>query len=89
VRENYKGFPDEEIVKIAVEEGRTIITYDLGFSELYRNFGASSIILRLHSKKSSYVIDHLLRFLNQIKESNTDLKNKLAVITEARVRIVG
>jgi len=89
VRENYKGFPDEEIAKIAIEETRTIITYDLGFGELFRNFGASSIILRLRSKKSSHVIEHLLRFLNQVKESDIDLRDKLAVVTEGRIRIVG
>ena len=88
-RENFKGRADEEIAKIAIEEARTIITYDLYFGELYRNFGASSIILRLRSKKSSNIIERLLRFLKQIEESNIDLTGKLAVLTEGRVRIVG
>jgi len=89
IRECCKGYDDEKIVEMAVSEERLIVTYDLDFGELYRNFGASSLILRLRSKNPSVVLKYLVNFLNALKEQKIDMKNKLAVITEGKVRLIG
>ena len=89
IRECCKGYADEKIVEMAVSEARLIVTYDLDFGELYRNFGARSLILRLRSKKPSIVLKYLVSFLNMLKEQKIDMKNKLAVITEGKVRLIG
>lgn len=93
IRECCRGYDDEKIVKMAVAEERLIVTYDLDFGELYRNFGASSLILRLilrlRSKNPAIVIKYLLNFLYTLKEQKIDMKNKLAVITEGKVRLIG
>lgn len=52
---------------MAIKEERIIITYDLDFGELYRNFGASSLILRLRTKKTATVITYLTNFLHRVK----------------------
>jgi len=89
IRECCKGFDDEKIVKIALKEERLIVTYDLDFGELYRNFGASSLILRLRTKNPSIVLKYLVNFLNTLKEQKIDMKNKLAIITEGKARLIG
>lgn len=89
IRECCKGYEDEKIVELAVLEERLIITYDLDFGELYRNFGASSLIIRLRSKNPSVVLKYLVNFLNMLNEQKIDMKNKLAIITEGKVRLIG
>lgn len=89
IRECCKGYEDEKVVEVALSEKRIIITYDLDFSELYRNFGASSVILRLRSKNPSVVSKYLVNFLNMLKEQKIDMKNKLAIVTEGKVRLIG
>ena len=84
-----KGYNDEKIAEIAIKEERIIITYDLDFGELYRNFGASSIILRLRSKNPLVVLEYLVEFLRTMEKQKIDMKNKLAIIREGRVRMIG
>jgi predicted nuclease of predicted toxin-antitoxin system len=88
-RDTCKGCPDEKIVEIARAEDRVIITFDLDFGELYRNLGVSSIVLRLRTKNPSSVLKYLLSFFKKIADQKIDLKNKLAVIREGRVRLIG
>ena len=59
ISECCKGLDDEKVAEIAVTEGRVIVTFDLDFGELYRNFGAGSIILRLRTKKPSLIQKYL------------------------------
>lgn len=89
IRECCKGFDDEKVVKIALKEERLIVTYDLDFGELYRKFGASSLILRLRTKNPSIVLKCLVNFLNTLKEQKIDMKNKLAIITEGKASLIG
>lgn len=89
IRECCKGYEDEKVVEVALSEKKIIITYDLDFGELYRNFGASSVILRLRSKNPSVVSKYLVNFLNTLKEQKIDMKNKLAIVTEGKVRLIG
>ncbi|MBI5676256.1 MAG: DUF5615 family PIN-like protein [Nitrospirae bacterium] len=89
IRECCKGYEDEKIVEVALSEERIIITYDLDFGELYRNFGVSSVILRLRSKNPSVVLKFIVSFLNTLKEQKIDMHNKLAIVTEGKVRLIG
>jgi predicted nuclease of predicted toxin-antitoxin system len=89
VRECCKGCHDEKIVEIAKEEERIIITFDLDFGELYRNLGTSSIVLRLRTKNSSLVLKYLLDFLRTISEQKIDMRNKLAILKEGKIRLIG
>jgi predicted nuclease of predicted toxin-antitoxin system len=89
IRECCKGYEDEKVVEIAVRETRVIVTFDLDFGELYHNLGASSIIMRLRTRKPPVVFKHLHNFLQSVEKKNMDLKNKLSIVTEGKVRIIG
>lgn len=89
ISECCKGYADEKVAEMAIAEKRIIITYDLDFGELYRNLGASSIILRLRTKKPAIVIKYLTNFLHRVKIQKISLKGRLAVITEGKARLIG
>ncbi|MDP2167604.1 MAG: DUF5615 family PIN-like protein [Thermodesulfovibrionales bacterium] len=89
ISECCKGFQDEKVVEIAVKEDRIILTYDLDFGEIYRHFGASTIVIRTRSKNADAVIEYLTSFLGKAEKEKIDLKNKLAVLTEGRIRLIG
>lgn len=88
-RDCCKGFLDEKIVEVAKNEERTIITFDLDFGDLYRNLGVSSIVLRLRTKNPLKIQEHLSSFLKMISEQKIDMKSKLAVIREGKIRLIG
>ncbi len=89
ISECCKGYDDKKVVEIALREERIIVTYDLDFGELYRNFGASSIILRLRTKKPPMIVKYLINFLRTAEIQKIDMRSKLAIITEGKVRLVG
>ncbi|HLA48182.1 MAG: hypothetical protein A3I04_08165 [Nitrospinae bacterium RIFCSPLOWO2_02_FULL_39_110] len=89
IRECCKGYDDEKVVEIALHEERTIITYDLDFGDLYRNFGVSSIILRLRTRNPAIAVKYLVSYLLIMKEHQIDMKGKLAVVTEGKIRTIG
>jgi predicted nuclease of predicted toxin-antitoxin system len=89
VRECCKGSHDEKIAEIALKEERIIITYDLDFGELYWRFGAGSIVLRLRTKNPTLVLKHLIGFLKTISEQKIEMKNKLAILKEGKIRLIG
>ncbi len=89
VKESCKGCHDEKIVEIALKEERIIITYDLDFGELYRYLGASSIVLRLRTKNPSLVLKYLVNFLKTTSEQKIDIKNKLVILKEGKIRLIG
>ncbi len=89
IRECCKGYKDEKVVEVALSEERIIVTYDLDFGGLYRNLGASSVILRLRSKNPSVVSKYLANFLDMLKKQKIDMKDKLAIVTEGKVRLIG
>ena len=89
ISECCKGYEDERVAEIAISEERIIITYDLDFGEIYRNLGASSIILRLRTKKPASVIKYLADFLHTVKTQKISLKGRLAIITEGKARLIG
>ena len=87
VRENYIGFADDEILKVAVNEKAVILTYDTDFGELVFRFSLQShgvILLRVHglslAKKAQITI-------LAIREHEAELENAFTVISENSVRI--
>ena len=89
VRECCRGYDDDRIAGIAVSEERVLVTFDMDFGEIYRSMGASSIILRLRTRKPALVLKHLLDFLRIADQNKINFENKLVVVTEGRVRTVG
>ncbi|MBI5180308.1 MAG: DUF5615 family PIN-like protein, partial [Nitrospirae bacterium] len=89
VRECCKGSSDEKIAEIAIKEERIIITYDLDFGELYWHLGAGSIVLRLRTKNPPLVLKYLMDFLKTISEQKVEMKNKLAILKEGKIRLIG
>jgi hypothetical protein len=43
----------------------------------------------LRTKNPSIVLKYLVNFLNMLKEQKIDMKNKLAIITEGKARLIG
>jgi len=66
-----KGCQDEKIAEIAINEKRTIVTFDLDFGELYHHLGVSSVVLRLRSRDPIIVAKHLADFFRK-----TDKRSK-------------
>jgi len=89
VKECCKGYDDEKVAILAHDEKRIIITYDLDFGEIYRNLGVSSIVLRLRTKNPSTVANYLITFLKSLSKQKIGMKNKLAVIKEGKIRLIG
>lgn len=82
---------DDEVVALARREGRTIVTFDLDFGDIYRRwergrFGV--ILLRLDDQTSSAVNRVLDRFF-RLEAANIDLVTSLVVLDGKRTRVVG
>jgi predicted nuclease of predicted toxin-antitoxin system len=87
VYEVYRGFIDEDIIKIANKENRIIITDDKDFGEIvFRNKipHKGIILLRLSDRRSSVKIEILKRVL---KYHSSKLNDNFIVITEKKIRI--
>lgn len=84
------GLPDTAVIALAKAEGRTIITLDLDFGELYYQQEAGSvgvIIVRLRNETRSAVETALARFFHTT-DATIDLDRSLVIIEEARIRVV-
>lgn len=80
--------PDEEIFAKAARESRTILTFDLGFSELVALSGqstVSAVVFRLANARS----DNVIRRVNRVLEESADELEHGAIITveEERHRV--
>jgi len=86
--EDLRGFPDQEILQIACEEERILITLDQDFGRMiYQTHSPHRgvILLRLKKESQEAIIKVLENAFNQLKEE--DLKGKFSVITEEKIRI--
>jgi predicted nuclease of predicted toxin-antitoxin system len=80
--------PDPEILRKAQEEGRILLTHDLGFGELLAASGGelpSLIIFRLKDMRAPNVSLHLFNILGQQSEALN--KGAVCSVTERKVRI--
>lgn len=81
------GRSDEEIMSVADQDGRTVISADTDFGELLANapvLAPSVILLRRADKRADALVPILLANLDQVGD---DLANgALVVISDTRVR---
>lgn len=85
--EDLKGFPDEEILKIAYKEDRILVTLDQDFGRMiYQSQPPHRgvILLRLKKESQEAIIKILEKVIKQIGEN---LKNKFTIVTEEKIRI--
>lgn len=80
---------DQDVVNLAKNENRIILTFDKDFGEIYyfserKTF--SVIVLYLKNQTSEYVNRILERFFDEIEYE--EIKNKLIILYEGRYRIV-
>jgi len=80
---------DEEVVRIAKEENRAIITFDKDFGEIYyfhKEKSFTAIVLYAKNQTSESVNKILKKFLEET--SPESIENKLVILYEGRYRII-
>jgi predicted nuclease of predicted toxin-antitoxin system len=80
------GAPDEEVIRIAAEEGRVLITSDKGFGDrvVRRGVSVGVILLRLHSLGP----EEFARVASRTILSRDDWEGHLSVIEPHRIRMI-
>lgn len=81
------GIADRDVIQIAKQEERTIITFDKDYGELIFKYGyrpkAGVIFLRIVDFTPEYPAKHLLKIF---QSQELDFKGKLSVIDSSKVR---
>lgn len=69
-RVNYPSAKDSELIKIAQDEGRIILTRDKDFLELrrYPQFKTPLIFIRLQNQSTENIVEHIKALLSQQNE---------------------
>ena len=84
------GEDDKRILDICKEEGRTLITLDLDFSDV-RSYPPQEylglIVLRLHRQDKSYVLETIRRIIPLFEQEQ--IEGRLWIVEENRIRIRG
>ena len=81
------GLDDSEVLRLAVEDDRILITADKDFGGMVfreRKLHKGIILLRLADERSSNKLEVLNRLIQQHSDQ---LPNKFGVVTESTVRI--
>lgn len=89
LEENLGSLPDEEVVEIAKDEGRVIVTFDLDFGQIYHfrePERVGVIVLRLRNQTVEVVNRRLKEFFSDFKDLEL-LPSSLVVVDETRYRI--
>jgi len=87
--EKLSGLSDEKILRMAQRQKRIILTHDKDFGNLIHQphqLHSGIILLRLKNQSPQNVINHLIPFLKKIKLD--EIKNRLVVFQEGRIRII-
>lgn len=87
VRDLDARMSDKEILKIAVSEGRMVVTMDKDFGELVYNSGlphAGVLLLRLDAESSS---EKVMIVENIMRKYSDKLFNKFCVYKDGKLRI--
>jgi predicted nuclease of predicted toxin-antitoxin system len=87
VGHDYSGITDREVIHVAIEEERTILTFDRDYSELLfkHNFGPQKGVI--YFRLSEFAPDepgHLLNFI--LNSQNFNPNNALTVIDKNSIR---
>ncbi len=80
------GMDDNEVLKVALDEKRILLTFDKDFGEKIfkdRRECYGIILIRIKPKSTEYIAERIRNVLNNIKE----IKKKFIVIEEDRVRV--
>ena len=89
VFDEFRGADDEEVIRIATEQSRILITNDKDFGELVfreKKQHKGVIILRLENERAANKIAVLKNVLQKYEKS---LPGHFVVVTETTVRITG
>jgi len=88
IPEHLKGSDDEDIINLAIEEGRIAITLDLDFGEIYyfsKREEVGIIVLRVHPPTIEHINSLLKKFLESIDLEG--LGKCLIVLNEKKFRV--
>ena len=83
-----RGAGDEHLIHICHEEGRAIVTLDVGFADIHRyppESYSGIVVLRLASQSKGHVL-HITRQLASTLH-NEPLAGRLWIVTEQGIRI--
>jgi predicted nuclease of predicted toxin-antitoxin system len=83
----FRGYSDEEIIKIAFEENRILVTLDQDFGRMIyqsKTPHRGVILLKLKNESQKSIIKILEKV---ISEFDGKLKNKFTIVTEEKVRM--
>ncbi len=84
------GLSDAEIVALARQEGRIVLTHDLDFGEIYYFSTAGEVgmvVLRLRDQTVEAVNDVLGRFLQAGVLTEEELRHALVILSENTYRV--
>lgn len=90
LEEGRSDFSDPEVVEMAKQENRIIITYDLDFANLYyfdKQREVGMIVLRLRDQTIESVNKRLETFFKEINKESAEINNAMIVVDETRYRI--
>ncbi len=85
--EDLRGFPDQELLQLAIQEERILITLDQDFGRLIHQAQSPHrgvILLKLRKESQEAIIKILEKAMEQVGEN---FRNKFTVITEEKIRI--
>ena len=87
VGDNYSGISDEKVMEIAINQDRTIVTFDRDYSELIFKFGykpqAGVIYLRFDEYTPVFAGELVYKIINY---EELDFDNRLTVIDKRGIR---
>jgi len=88
VQQQLGGQSDPKVVEVYKSEGRILVTFDRGFSNIRRYPPKSfpgMIVFRLRSQDMNHVFSVAARLIKALTER--ELRNELWVVHETRIRI--
>lgn len=87
IGQDYFGILDEEVIKIAIEENRTVITFDRDYGELIFKKGFKPIAGVIYIRWNDFQPEEPGEYLIELfKTNDIDFQNKLTVISESSIR---
>jgi len=87
IRENYTGITDAEVIEIAKDNDRVILTEDKDFGEWVfarKEINISVILLRYFYKERYSILNILLTYL---KDNINELSGKFVTLTPHKIRV--
>jgi predicted nuclease of predicted toxin-antitoxin system len=81
--------PDEDVIALAIREGRVILTFDLDFGEIFhrREHGRFGVIVVRTRDQTVDAVNRLLEAFFSMEGSSIALERALVVLGERRIRV--